>query len=218
MAYLIVPKLSKIYFRKDLSGADAVCITRTADNHPGDPTNIALVGTDADVVRGMTAAGWFPADPITFRSSMRIVADSLLRRPDDQAPVSTLFLFDRRQDLAFEQPMVGGPRHRHHVRFWRWNKPYRERPTWIGAATYDERVGFSHATGQVTHHISPDVDTERDYIANELQQTGLVEAIEWEDGFHSQLQGRNGGGDPWHTDGRLAIVVMRDTGSAAASS
>jgi hypothetical protein len=217
VAYLVVPKLSKIYFRKHLSGADPLCVTRTADNHPGDPINIALVGSDVDVIRVMTAAGWFPADPITFGSSMRIVADSLLRRPDDRAPVSNLFLFDRRQDLAFEQPVAGGPRHRHHVRFWRSDKPYRERPTWLGAATYDERVGFSHATGQVTHHISSDVDTERDYIANELKQTGMVEAIEWQNGFHAQLEGRNGGGDPWRTDGRLAIVVMRDIGNAVSN-
>jgi LssY C-terminus len=217
VAYLVVPKLSKIYFRKHLSGEDAVCVTRTADSHPGDPINIALVGSDVDVIRAMTAAGWFPADPITFGSSMRIVADSLLRRPDDQAPVSNLFMFNRRQDLAFEQPVAGGPRHRHHVRFWRSDKPYNERPTWIGAATYDERVGFSHTTGQVTHHISPDVDTERDYVANELKQTGMVEAIEWENDFHTQLEGRNGGGDRWRTDGRLAIVVMRDTGSAVSN-
>jgi hypothetical protein len=29
------------------------------------------------------------------------------------------------------------------------------------------------------------------------------------DGFHRQLQGKNGGGDPWRTDGRLAIVSVR---------
>ena len=93
VAYLIVPRLSKIYFRNYLSNAEAACVTLTSDRHPGDPINIALVGTDVEVICGMTAAGWFPADPITFRSSLRIVADSLLRRPDDQAPVSDLFLF-----------------------------------------------------------------------------------------------------------------------------
>src|SRR5271168_2343313 len=47
--------------------------------------------------------------------SARIVADSVLRRPDDDAPVSNLFLFGRKQDLAFEQPVGGGPRRRHHL-------------------------------------------------------------------------------------------------------
>jgi len=215
IAYLVVPKLSKLYFRYHLTNADAARVTLTSANHPGDPINITLVGSDVEVVRGMTAAGWFPADPITFRSSLRIVTASMLRRPDDDAPVSNLFLFGRKQDLAFEQPVGGGPRHRHHVRFWRSDKLYDGRTAWIGAATFDQRVGFSHTTGQVTHHISPDVDAERDHIANELQKAGLVAAIEWHDGFHSLLEGRNGGGDPWRTDGRLAIVVVRDAAAEA---
>ena len=161
VAYLVVPRLWKVYFRHHPSAVEVPRVTRTSDRHPGDPINIALVGSDTELVRAMTAAGWFPADPITFRTSVRIIADSVLRRPDDDAPVSNLFLFSRKQDLAFEQPVGGGPRHRHHVRFWRWDKLYEGRPTWIGAATFDERVGFSHTTGQITHHISPDVDTER---------------------------------------------------------
>jgi len=44
---------------------------------------------------------------------------------------------------------------------------------------------------------------------------GLVQSIEWDNGFHSQLEGRNGGGDPWHTDGRLAILVLRGSATAA---
>jgi LssY C-terminus len=90
----------------------------------------------------MRAAGWYPANPITVTSSMRIAADTVLRRPDDDAPVSNLFLFGRKQDLAFEQPMPGGPGKRHHVRFWRWNELYEDRPAWFGAATFDKSVGL----------------------------------------------------------------------------
>ena len=91
-------------------------------------------------------------------TSLRIAADTVLRRPDDDAPVSNLFLFSRKQDLAFEQPVGDSPRQRHHVRFWRWDKLYEDRTAWIGAATFDQSVGLSHTTGQVTHHIAPDVD------------------------------------------------------------
>lgn len=216
VAYLFVPRLWKVYFRHHPTTAEVARVTQTSDRHPGDPINIVLVGSDTEIVHAMTASGWFPADPITFRTSARIIADSVLRRPDDDAPVSNLFLFDRKQDLAFEQPVGGGPRRRHHVRFWRWDKQYGGRATWIGAATFDERVGFSHTTGQITHHISPDVDAERNLIATELQKAGLVQSVEWTNDFHSRLEGRNGGGDPWRTDGRLAIVKVRD--SAAATS
>jgi hypothetical protein len=208
-AYLILPRLWKVFFRYRPSVVEVDRITQTSDNHPGDPVNIVLVGSDAEVVQAMAAAGWFPADPITLRSSVRIVEASVLRRPDDDAPVSNLFLFGRKQDLAFEQPVNGGPRQRHHVRFWLSDKLHEERIAWIGAATFDERVGFSYTTGQITHHIGPDVDAERDRIAEGLQKAGVVRSIEWVNGFHSLLEGRNGGGDRWRTDGRLAIVVLQ---------
>ena len=37
-----------------------------------------------------------------------------------------------------------------------------DRPVWMGSATRDIGVEFSHATGQVNHHIAPDVDADRD--------------------------------------------------------
>jgi hypothetical protein len=209
VAYLIAPYLWERYFSHHKVFADVSRVTVTGDGHPGDPVNIAIVGAEAELVRGMTKAGWYPADPITFASSVRIAADSVLRRPDDDAPVSNLYLFGRRQDLAFEQPVGDSPRQRHHVRFWRWDQLHQGRPVWFGAATFDERVGLSYTTGQVTHHIGPDVDAERDRIAAELQKAGLVQGVEWMNGFHSRLEGRNGGGDLWRTDGRLAIVILR---------
>ena len=215
-AYLLVPWLAKKYFQSHLKFTDVPRITRTADDHPGDPLNIALVGTDAELVRALTAAGWYPADPITFESSVRIAVDSVFRKPDDEAPVSNLFLFGRRQDFAFELPVGNSPRQRHHVRFWRWNQLSDGRPVWIGSATFDERVGLSHATGQITHHIGPDVDAERDRIINELEKAGWALSVRWVDGFHQTLEGRNGGGDPWHTDGRLGVVDLRPNSVATA--
>jgi len=213
-AYLVVPEIWKTYFRHH-SDFDAVArITTTADGHPGDPVNVALVGSEADVVHAMTAAGWTPADEITLRTSLRIVADSVLSRPDDDAPVSDLYLFGRKQDLAFERPIGDNPRKRHHVRFWRWDKLEDGRPAWFGSATLDERVGLSYTTGQVTHHIGPDVDAERALIASTLSAAGYVLKEEWVNGFHKQLEGRNGGGDRWHTDGRLEVVVLRDRPAA----
>jgi hypothetical protein len=210
-AYLIVPRLWLRHYRKHPFFTQPDRLTETGDGHPGDPINIGLVGTEGDVVRAMTAAGWYPADPITFASSVRIAADTVLHRPDDDAPVSNLFLFGRKQDLAFEQPLAGGPGKRHHVRFWKWDQLYEDRPGWFGAATFDNKVGLSHTTGQVTHHISPDVDAERDRLVSELREAGVVQSVEWRDGFHADCEGKNGGGDPWHTDGRLAIVSLRDT-------
>lgn len=185
-------------------------IARTHDGIPGDPLNIALIGTEESLHRAMLAAGWHPADPLTLKSSLRIAGDTVLHRPYDDAPVSNLFVWNRKQDLAFEQPVGNDPRRRHHVRFWRSTELDQSgRPLWIGGATFDIKVGLSHTTGQVTHHISPDVDAERDKILADLQQASRVAKLDWIDDFHKTLSGRNGGGDAWKTDGRLPVVELQ---------
>jgi len=37
----------------------------------------------------------------------------------------------------------------------------------------------------------------------------MVERTAWLNHWQPSLTGKNGGGDPWHTDGRLAIVVLK---------
>jgi hypothetical protein len=208
-AYIVVPLIWRADTRHHPDLSSSPTITHTASGIPGDPLNIGLVGSEVDIVRAMTAAAWYPADPITFRSSVRIAVDSVFRRPDDDAPVSDLYLFRRKQDLAFEQPVGGSPRQRHHVRFWKSTQLDGGRPVWIGSATFDERVGLSHTTGEVTHHIGPNVDAERDRIVDELRKAGELQSVYWVDHFHRQLEGKNGGGDLWRTDGRLTVGVLR---------
>ena len=187
-------------------------LARTADGLPGDPLNVALVGTEEQVQAAMLAAQWFPADAITLKSSLRIATGTVLRRSYENAPVSNLFLWGRKQDLAFEQPVGNDPRQRHHVRFWRSEKVDDDgTPLWFGAATFDTKVGFSHTTGQITHHISPDLDAERDKLIDDLGRTANLLDMYWVDGFQEKLTGKNGGGDPYHTDGRLAVGVVAIT-------
>jgi hypothetical protein len=109
--------------------------------------NVALIGTELEVQTIMKLAQWYPAAALGLASDLRIAADSVLSRPDDSAPVSSLYLFGRKQDLAFEQPVGDNPRHRHHVRFWEMDKLSSDgRPIWIGSAVYDQRIGLSHTT------------------------------------------------------------------------
>ena len=206
-AYVLIPLAWKRQVRRHPELFDAPRVTHTSSGIPGDPVNVALLGPESDVIRALIAAKWHPADPLTFRSSIRIAVDSVFRRPDEDAPVSTLELFGRKQDLAFEQPVGDSPRQRHHVRFWRWDRLHEGKEVWFGAITFDERVGLSHTTGQVTHHIGPDLDAERDRLIAGLQQAGVTEKVFWLDGFQ-KLQGKNGGGDPWKTDGRLGVAAL----------
>ena len=135
--------------------------------------------------------------------------DDLFKREYDTAPVSSEFLFGRKQDLAFEQAVGDNPRHRHHVRFWESDKPGPDgRPVWVGAAIFDKRVGLSHTTGQFTHVTDADVDAERDVLFKDLEHTGDLAEVIVVQGFHEVLEGRNGQGNPWYTDGNLYEGVI----------
>jgi hypothetical protein len=206
VAYVVMPAAWSRYAHRHPAMDDVPGITETGDGKPGDPLNVALIGAETDLKRIMVAAGWFPADPLTLRSCLEIPDASVLKRPYDDAPVSSLYLFGRKEDLAFEQPVGDNPRHRHHVRFWRSEKLDQDgRPIWVGSAIYDQRVGLSRTTGQITHVTAPDIDAERDYLFNCLEQTGDLSETYFVDDFHKVREGRNGGGDPWHTDGRLLV-------------
>jgi hypothetical protein len=209
-AYLVLPLLWRRYEHRHPALDGIPTITYTANGIPGDPLNIALAGSEDAIQRAMLAAKWFPADPITLESSLRIAAGTVFHRPYDDAPVSNLYLFGRKQGLAFEQPIGDDPRRRHHVRFWRCSRlDEKGRPLWIGSATLDISVGLSHTTGQITHHISAAVDPERDRIIAEIKAAGDLLDSCWIDDFQRPPQGRNGGGDPWHTDGRLAVGEVK---------
>lgn len=209
-AYVVAPAIWKEYSRIDSRFDDNPRITQTSDHHPGDPLNVAFIGTEPQLMNLMKNAEWYPAAALGLKSDLKIAADSVFSRPDDEAPVSNLFLFGRKEDLAFEQPVGGNPRHRHHVRLWKTGKLSDDgRPEWVGSAAYDKRVGLSRTTGQITHVTAPDVDAERDYLFESLQKTGQLVRYYKVFGFHKQLKGRNGGGDPWHTDGDLYVGVIQ---------
>ena len=183
--------------------------TRTKHGQPGDPVNVAFIGTEEELHRVLAAAGWYAADPITLATSVRIAADVVLRKPYAHAPVSDLFLWDRVQDAAFEQPVGDSPKQRHHVRFWRSTEvDAANEPLWLGAATFDERVEISRTTGGITHRIGANVDAERDKVVSDAHRTGVLGGFYWVDAFHPDRRGLNGGGDPWFTDGRLAVGVI----------
>src|ERR1039458_3125725 len=90
LAYIVLP-LNCPHYNHERKRAGVTMLTRTAQGIQGDPINFGLVGTKDDVICAMHAAAWYPADPITFRSSLEIIGSVVLRQPYQAAPVSNLF-------------------------------------------------------------------------------------------------------------------------------
>jgi hypothetical protein len=219
LAYIILPAFWTHHeHQKGL--ASLPMVTLTAQGIPGDPINVGLVGDDKDVLCAMNAAGWYPADRVTLRSSIEIVGSVVLDRPYHDAPVSNLYYLGRHEDLAFEKPDGRSADRRHHVRFWKvLDQGEEKRPVWLGDATFDRGVGVSHYTGAITHHIDADIDAERTRLAADLEAAGMVTAKYQVTGIGPTIGGRNGGGDLYYTDGevwifRLVEACQKQTGPA----
>jgi hypothetical protein len=137
-----------------------------------------------------------------------------LHRPYFRAPVSRLYLFGRPQDLAVEREL-GSVARRDHARFW--DTKRRDGAdgleVWIGDASRDVgiKVLFRHHVPiGTTHRIDPNLDAERDGIVTALSAAGQVGTVVMEPGSGATTKGRNAGGDTFFTDGRVALVVLRN--------
>lgn len=162
------------------------CVTR--DGFASDPVNIGIIGTRQEVLDALKTAGWQTADKITSRTTLRVIASVLYGWDYPTAPMSSLYLFGRRQDLAFQMPVIGkGTNSRHHVRFWaasfkegaqlsvksidwqhRREHIQDDRLLWLGAASRDIGITFTRHSIQFTHLVDPDTDAERDHLIQDL--------------------------------------------------
>jgi hypothetical protein len=215
ISYLILPATwSRIEHEPGLTHLPM--LTSTAQGIPGGPINVGLVGTREDVVSAFHFAGWYPADPITLRTSAEIVGSVLFDRRYKDAPVSQLFFDGRREDLAFEKPVGVSADRRQHVRLWLVLANGADaRPVWLGSATFDKGVTLSRDTGQVTHKIAPNIDEERDQLVGDLNRAQMVTGIYQMRGIGPTLNGRNGEGDPYYTDGEIWVARLVRRGEKA---
>ena len=222
-AYVVLPRAVRIGLRI-LKRGRVPSYTMTGDGLPADPINLVLVGAYCDLRAAFAAAGWSEADRLGLASSLRMIRAFALKRPYLTAPFSTLYLFDRGQDVGFQLPIGGSPRKRHHVRFWGlpadraeaavdtpefWlasNRPSEEeRALWIGAATKDVGVSLTRLTFQVTHATDPNTNEERDFLIAELHRAAVIEKI------RSHLPGERivaVGVNRYLTDGFVAVADL----------
>lgn len=221
-AYLVLPRIHRVLTRIYLP-AYFVGRTRTPDGLLSDPINLAINGSKNALIGAMTNAGWEQADARTLKTMFRIVAAAIMGRSYPNAPVSDLFVFGKKQDLVFQIQEDGNPRKRHHVRFWRvpraWYLPGGYKVDWVGAATYDDAVGISLFTWQITHSIDANIDVERDFLISSLRDANQLRSSTRVEHYFVGYKSRNGvNGSHMVTDGSLVIADLLAESHARAAS
>jgi len=226
-AYVLVPAVIRVY--RALAPAKHLplyCVT--PDGFASDPLNVGILGTRRELITAMEKAGWHVADPHSLKNVIREILSIVYEWSYPNAPVSSLYLFGRKQDVAFQQQVKGSAQLRHHVRFWATTYDsgkklsfrtidWHHRKThvqgdsllWVGAASKDVGISYIRHNLQFTHMIDPDTNSERELIVNNLKSKKLVTKVD-------QIKL----GDPYrlinrvlsgslHTDGKMAIIHLK---------
>lgn len=186
------------------------CAANAEGQAAGDPLNIVLVGDASLVLNALTRAGWSFTHRITPRTVQREVGAALAGEPYTVAPVSSLYVYGRRQDLAMQRARRSISQ-RNHLRLWQAPFRFEDRSVWIGQVSRDIGVKVTTKSATLTTHvIDPEVDTTREYLLHSLVAQGFVDRFGFAMGSAAATKDqprRNLTGDPYHSDG-LRLVVM----------
>jgi hypothetical protein len=184
------------------------------EGRPGDMVNVLIVGTQDQVVQVFTAAEWVQVDKSVGNTALKAVMDSLEKKDYLTMPMSTLFLFNRPQDYGFAHgEPVKVAMSRNHLRVWKSPFEVDGRPLWCVAATHD--IGFERdqRNNGVTHKIDPAIDGEREYVNGTLSGTGLVVHRDHVTPADPLTTAKTATGGEFHSDGRILVLVLRNTTS-----
>jgi hypothetical protein len=222
-AYIILPRVIRLGL-KILQRKRVPSYTITGDGLPGDPVNVALIGTLKQLRSAFASLGWSEADQLGLASSWGMIRAFVLNSPYPTAPFSTLYLFGRGQDIGFQKAIDNSPRKRHHIRFWAlslahaqdtWGAagfwldtarpPDNERVLWVGAGTRDTGLSLTRLTFQITHATDWDTNAERDYIIAELRRNRSIEAMKVYQSGQDLLTDRV---NHYVTDGEIALANL----------
>ena len=182
------------------------------DGNPGDMVNVLLVGTQDEVLQTFSVANWVQVDKSAGTSALNAIMDSLEKKDYLTMPMSTLMLFNRPQDYGLAHgEAVKVAMSRHHLRLWK--SPYEVdgRPLWCISSTHD--IGFERdqRNNGVTHKIDPNIDNEREFVSGTLAATGLVVQRDHVTPADPLTTAKTATGGEFHSDGRIAVLVLKDT-------
>lgn len=188
------------------------CATNADGTKLGDPLNLVLIGNAEDLFPAFVRRGWHLAEETYSGSIWKTIKSFFLGQRYRYSPVSPLYLFGRKQDIALQKAR-GTIHQRNHLRLWLTPNRFEGKDIWVGQVSRDIGVRFStKAPFFVTHKIDPSVDEARAALAEDLLfSQGLVKVgyVRGTEPVAVNNPRTNLTGDPYYTNG-LRVVLMLD--------
>lgn len=177
--------------------------TETLVGEKQEPLNFIIVAEDdSRLVNAFAAAGWHLTDQASFSSIAGLAQAAVLKRSYPAAPMTPSFWHAEVHDFGFAKEAGSGTvRERHHARFWKTNYIIEAgKHIYAGTASFDQGIKWG-----ITHKISPDIDTEREFLFNNIEAAGAVVNYKKEQLVKPTL-GQNFSGDLFFTDGKIYVI------------
>ncbi len=186
------------------------CAKNKKGTEEGDPLNLVLIGDAVDIFPAFIRRGWHGTEIIWSKAVWRTVKSFLRGSRYRYSPISPLYVYERRQDLA-GQKARGTIHERNHLRMWLTPLRFQGEPVWIGQISRDIGVKFTLKSPTIsTHIIDPDVDEARTYLIEDLAYSQALAKFGYVKGVGEASKDAprmNLVGDPYYTDG-LRVVMF----------
>lgn len=181
----------------------------TLNEKDADVVNLAFWGTREQMEDAFAAAGWVGSDKLSKSSFLHEFHAFLDHSGYATAPMRPMLLGNERPAMLWQKSLNTYSK-RDHVRIWDSSTTVEGTPIWIGAATHDEGATLSLRHKRFVHHIDPYIDEERAKIVRDLKMAGCVQSVSFVDRPDLPSNMLNATGDPLRTDGKVALIELKD--------
>ena len=189
------------------------CTTNKKGTKRGDPLNIVVVGGEEPAFRAFAARKWDATEEMTWGARWRTVKAFLMGSEYRYSPISSLYTFGRRQDIALQKAR-STIHERNHLRLWLTPYTWKGRRVYLGQISRDIGVRYTTKSPTIsTHKIDPEVDEARDYLIEDLILSRFVDRVGYVKGVGEASKDaprHNLTGDPYYTDGHRAVIFISE--------
>jgi len=203
-------------FRKALETLPC-CVSNEKGSKTGDPLNLVIVGGLDDAFPALVRRGWRPTEATWSGSVLKMMTSALKHDRYPYAPVSNLYVYGRRQDLALQKAR-DNVHQRNHLRLWLTPMRYEGKQVWVGQISRDIGTRLTiHSKTLTTHKIDPDVDEARRALLEDVAYSQSLASFGFVKGIGETPATSPRGNltnDPWYTDGQRVVLVFDEHPSA----